>query len=119
MGGGNLIACCWNLSVDNIEIRLPNSLPLPVGFLMAHWHEGGWGATRMGAGHGFYCLGCCWLLMMLLFVLGVMNLLWIAALTVFVLAEKVVPRGYLLGRIAGFLMIFWGAWLLYFAQLGS
>jgi predicted metal-binding membrane protein len=91
----------------------------PVGFLMAHWHEGRWGATRMGAHHGLYCLGCCWLLMVLLFVLGVMNLLWIAALTVFVLAEKVVPRGYLLGRIVGLLMIFWGGWLFYLAQFGS
>ncbi|MCZ6705844.1 MAG: DUF2182 domain-containing protein, partial [Bacteroidetes bacterium] len=81
----------------------------PIGFLMAHWHEGRWGAARMGAHHGLYCLGCCWLLMVLLFVLGVMNLLWIALLTAFVLAEKVVPRGHLLGRIAGLLMIGWGA----------
>ena len=84
----------------------------PVGFLMSHWREGGWGAARMGAHHGFYCLGCCWLLMLLLFVLGVMNLLWIAVLTVFVLAEKVVPRGHMLGRIAGLLMIGWGSWLI-------
>lgn len=85
----------------------------PVGFLMSHWHEGRWGAVRMGAHHGLYCLGCCWLLMALLFVLGVMNLLWIAVLTVFVLAEKVVPRGHLLGRIAGLLMIGWGGWLIF------
>ena len=85
----------------------------PVGFLMSHWHEGRWGAVRMGAYHGLYCLGCCWLLMVLLFVLGVMNLLWIAVLTVFVLAEKVVPRGHLLGRIAGLLMIGWGGWLIF------
>jgi predicted metal-binding membrane protein len=85
----------------------------PVGFLMSHWHDGQWGAVRMGAHHGLYCLGCCWLLMVLLFVLGVMNLLWIAVLTVFVLAEKVVPRGHLLGRIAGLLMIGWGGWLIF------
>ena len=85
----------------------------PVGFLMSHWHEGRWGAVRMGAHHGLYCLGCCWLLMVLLFVLGVMNLIWIAVLTVFVLAEKVVPRGDLLGRIAGLLMIGWGGWLIF------
>ena len=85
----------------------------PVGFLMSHWHAGRWGAVRMGAHHGLYCLGCCWLLMVLLFVLGVMNLLWIAVLTVFVLAEKVVPRGDLLGRIAGLLMIGWGGWLIF------
>lgn len=87
----------------------------PVGFLMAHWREGRWGTVRMGLHHGLYCLGCCWLLMALLFVLGVMNLLWIAALTVFVLAEKVVPRGHLLSRISGLFMITWGGWLIFFA----
>jgi predicted metal-binding membrane protein len=84
----------------------------PVGFLMTNWRVGRLGAVRMGSHHGLYCLGCCWLLMILLFVLGVMNLLWIAVLTVFVLAEKVVPRGQLLGRIAGLLMIGWGGWLI-------
>ena len=91
----------------------------PVGFLVTHWRAGRWGAARMGAHHGLYCLGCCWLLMVLLFVLGVMNLLWIAVLTVFVLAEKVVPRGYLLSRIAGLLMIGWGGWLIFLAVWGS
>jgi predicted metal-binding membrane protein len=91
----------------------------PLGFLMAHWHEGRWGAARMGAHHGLYCLGCCWLLMVLLFVLGVMNLLWIAVLTAFVLAEKVLPGGPLLGRIAGLLMIGWGGWLVFVAAYGS
>ena len=91
----------------------------PVGFLMAHWHEGRWGAARMGVHHGLYCLGCCWLLMVLLFVLGVMNLLWIAVLTVFVLAEKVVPRGHLLGRVAGLLMIGWGGRLIFLGVWGS
>jgi predicted metal-binding membrane protein len=91
----------------------------PVGFLMAHWDEGRWGAVRMGAHHGLYCLGCCWLLMVLLFVLGVMNLLWIAVLTAFVLAEKVVPKGRLLGRTAGLLMIGWGGRLIFLAVYGS
>jgi predicted metal-binding membrane protein len=91
----------------------------PVGFLMAHWYEGRSGAARMGAHHGLYCLGCCWLLMVLLFVLGVMNLLWIVVLTVFVLAEKVVPGGNLLSRITGLLMIGWGGWLIFFAVQGS
>jgi predicted metal-binding membrane protein len=84
----------------------------PLGFLMANWREGRMGTIRMGVHHGLYCLGCCWLLMALLFVLGVMNLLWIAALTLFVLAEKVIPAGQLLGRVAGFFMIVWGAWLI-------
>ena len=62
----------------------------PLGFLMSHWREGA-GALRMGIAHGPYCLGCCWVLMCVLFVGGVMNLLWIAALAIFVLVEKVAP----------------------------
>jgi predicted metal-binding membrane protein len=73
----------------------------PLNFLMSNWREGQWGAFVMGLKHGAYCVGCCWLLMALLFVAGVMNLLWGAAISVFVLVEKVVPRGDLIGRIAG------------------
>ena len=60
-------------------------------------------------GNGFFCLGCCWILMGLLFVLGVMNLLWIAALAAFVLVEKVAPSGHWVTRLTGLLLIGWGA----------
>jgi predicted metal-binding membrane protein len=73
----------------------------PLGFLMTDWREGHRGALSMGLRHGMYCVGCCWFLMALLFVAGVMNLLWVAALAAFVLVEKVVPRGDLVGRVAG------------------
>lgn len=63
----------------------------PLGFLIAHWRPGLAGAWRMGARHGTYCLGCCWALMLLLFVGGVMNLLWVAALGILVLLQKLVP----------------------------
>jgi predicted metal-binding membrane protein len=66
----------------------------------------------MGLRHGLFCLGCCWILMGLLFVLGVMNLLWIAALAGFILLEKVAPRGQWLGRLTGVLLIGWGAWMI-------
>ncbi len=62
--------------------------------------------------HGAYCLGCCWVLMALLFVLGVMNLVWIAALATFVLVEKVAPGGRWLSRVSGVLLIVWGGALL-------
>jgi predicted metal-binding membrane protein len=62
----------------------------------------------MGIEHGAYCLGCCWLLMALLFAGGVMNLYWIAGLAVYVLAEKLVPRGEWVGRITGVLLFAWG-----------
>jgi predicted metal-binding membrane protein len=84
----------------------------PVHFFATHFRPGVRGALRLGFRYGLYCLGCCWLLMGLLFVGGVMNLLWIAALSVFVLAEKVIPLGASGGRVAGVLMIGVGAWLL-------
>jgi predicted metal-binding membrane protein len=73
----------------------------PLGFLMTDWREGSRGALIMGVRHGMYCVGCCWVLMALLFVAGVMNLLWVAAIAGFVLVEKVVARGELVGRVAG------------------
>jgi predicted metal-binding membrane protein len=80
----------------------------PLGFLTSEWREGAAGAFTMGARHGGFCVGCCWALMALLFVLGVMNLLWVAAITAFVLIEKVLKRGVLLGRLAGVLLMAWG-----------
>jgi predicted metal-binding membrane protein len=77
----------------------------PLGFLMTSWRDGALGALRMGLGHGAYCLGCCWLLMCLLFVVGVMNLVWVAALTAFVLVEKIAPFGLIVARAAGAIMI--------------
>ena len=70
------------------------------------------GALTLGFRHGIYCIGCCWALMALLFVGGVMNLLWIAALSIFVLVEKITPAGRLISRIAGAGFIVGGAWLL-------
>ncbi len=77
----------------------------PLSFLMTGWREGRGGAFLMGLRHGLYCLGCCWALMALLFVAGVMNLLWVAAIAVAVLVEKVVPRGELVGRLAGVALV--------------
>jgi predicted metal-binding membrane protein len=76
----------------------------PLSFLMSEWREGRWGAFVMGLRHGGYCVGCCWILMALLFVAGVMNLFWIAAIAVFVLAEKLLPRGEVVGKIAGLVL---------------
>jgi predicted metal-binding membrane protein len=70
------------------------------------------GSLALGARHGLYCVGCCWALMALLFVGGVMNVLWIAAISIFVLAEKVIPAGRLIARLAGAGFIVAGVWLL-------
>ena len=83
----------------------------PVHYFAQHFRPGVRGALRLGFRYGVYCLGCCWLLMGLLFVGGVMNLFWIAALTVFVLAEKAFARGVWGIRVAGLAMIAAGAWL--------
>jgi len=80
----------------------------PLGFLMAHWRDGTAGAFRMGARHGLYCLGCCWSLMLVLFVVGVMNLAWVAAVAAFVFIERlgVAPR--VVSRVAGVTLILAG-----------
>jgi predicted metal-binding membrane protein len=80
----------------------------PLGFLMTGWRDGRFGAFRMGARHGSYCLGCCWALMCVLFVVGVMNLVWVAALSGFVLLEKVGPAARTVSRAAGVIMMVLG-----------
>jgi|GraSoiStandDraft_16_1057320.scaffolds.fasta_scaffold305373_1 predicted metal-binding membrane protein len=77
----------------------------PLHFILASWRDGTAGALRMGVKHGAYCLGCCWMLMGLMFVGGVMNLLWAAAIAVFVLAEKVLSHGLLITRASGVALI--------------
>jgi predicted metal-binding membrane protein len=84
----------------------------PMAFLARSWRSGSWGAFRMGAEHGVYCVGCCWALMLLLFVGGVMNLTVIAALTAFVAFEKFSPFGIHTARVSGVLLVGLGAWIL-------
>src|SRR5262245_36406191 len=84
----------------------------PLSFLMTDWREGKPGALVMGLKHGAYCTGCCWFLMALLFVAGVMNVWWIAIIAVLVLAEKVAPRGLAVGKIAGVFLAAWGLWMI-------
>jgi len=86
----------------------------PLQFIQRH---GGFRAEAtssfaLGARHGTYCIGCCWMLMALLFVGGVMNPLWIAAITIFVLLEKVVPAGSLIARVSGVGFVAAGVWLI-------
>lgn len=80
----------------------------PLDFVMSHWRSGAAGSFLMGVRHGAYCLGCCWLLMLLLFIGGVMSLAWIAGLAAFVLVEKLAPWGHWTSRLAGAALIAWG-----------
>jgi predicted metal-binding membrane protein len=83
----------------------------PLEFILFRWRSGLGGALRMGLEHGTYCLGCCWVLMVLLFVGGVMNLLWVAIIALFVLAEKLAPGGEQVARVGGGVMIAIGMYL--------
>ena len=86
----------------------------PLMFLLSDWREGKAGAFQMGAGHGLFCIGCCWMLMMLPFAAGVMNLMWMAGITVLLLLEKAAPGGELTSRICGALFVLVGAYVIYF-----
>ena len=84
----------------------------PMEFLTRYWRQGPLGPMRAGAGHGAFCLGCCWMLMGLLFVGGLMNLLWIAGLALLVLIEKLFPLGPRVAQLTGVALIGWGAFVL-------
>ncbi|HZW43947.1 MAG TPA: DUF2182 domain-containing protein [Dermatophilaceae bacterium] len=81
----------------------------PVAFLIAEWRDGATGALIMGVRHGAYCLGCCWTLMAVLFVVGTMHLVWMAAIAGFILAEKVAPRALRIHYAGAAVLIGWGA----------
>lgn len=80
----------------------------PIEFFAMRWRAGALGAWRMGLEHGLYCLGCCWLLMMVLFVAGAMDLLWVAAIAAFVFVEKLLPGARYTSRLAGLALVAWG-----------
>jgi predicted metal-binding membrane protein len=84
----------------------------PLHFFGSEWREGRQGALVMGMRHGLFCVGCCWALMTLLFVAGVMNLTWVAAIAALVLVERVVPQGVWIGRAGGALLAAAGVWML-------
>lgn len=84
----------------------------PLHFLTHEWREGTSGALVMGLRHGWFCVGCCWTLMALLFVVGVMNLIWVAVIAAFVLVEKIARQGPRVGRVGGLLCLCWGVYVL-------
>ncbi len=84
----------------------------PFAFVLNHWRDGRYGALRMGASHGLYCLGCCWVLMVLLFAVGVMNLIGVAAIAALVFVEKLLRGGVWVGRVGGGAMAVFGVWLM-------
>jgi predicted metal-binding membrane protein len=106
--GGAILVAAGLYQMSPLKGRCLSQCQSPLGFLMSHWRDGSRGAFTMGMRHGTFCLGCCWALMGVLFVVGVMNLLWVAALTVVVLIEKIGPAGFRLARTGGAVMIVLG-----------
>lgn len=84
----------------------------PLFFMIHHWKPGNSGALRMGLAHGGYCLGCCWFLMMLLFVGGIMNLFWIAGIAIYVAIEKLTANRPWVTSLIGVILLVSGIWLL-------
>ena len=107
LGGGLLIAA-GIFQFTPLKHACLRHCRSPLDFLLTEWRDGPRGAMVMGLRQGLSCAVCCWLLMALLFVLGVMNLLWVAALTAFVLIEKLGPAPKLISRVTGALCIAWG-----------
>ena len=111
--GGGLLLAAGIYQWTPLKYACLTSCRSPMAFLMTEWREGARGALVMGLRHGAYCVGCCWVLMALLFVGGVMNVLWIAGLAILVLMEKVVPAGHRISRLAGAALAAAGLFLLF------
>jgi predicted metal-binding membrane protein len=112
LAGGALLVLAGLYQISPWKYACLTRCQSPLGFMLTHWREGRRGALQMGSAHGAYCVGCCWALMVLLFVGGVMNLSWIAALAVLVLLEKVVP-GRWVSYASGGALVAWGLYVLH------
>ena len=85
----------------------------PLAFIMGTKISSNYDVLKLGLLHGLYCLGCCWALMLILFVNGVMNMLWVVILTIAVLSEKIIPFEKLTSRFFGLILVFWGSYLIF------
>lgn len=108
---GIVLLACGIYQLTPLKAACLRHCRTPLNFVLNHWRDGYGGALRMGLAHGAYCLGCCWLLMALLFVGGVMNLMWAAAIAGFVLLEKLLPFGQWIPRTSGAALVLFGLYL--------
>ena len=115
--GGALLIAAGLYQFTSLKAACLRNCQTPLMFLGRQWQSGHRGALRMGLLHGIYCLGCCWVLMGLLFYGGVMELRWIVGLAVYVAAEKLIPAGNRLSQFTGLLLIGWGCWAIYHAMV--
>ena len=84
----------------------------PLGFMLNEWREGTWGAFTMGLRYATWCVGCCWMLMAVLFVVGAMSVAWAAVIAIYVLAERLIPGGQRFDRMIGAALAAWGFWMI-------
>jgi len=110
--GGVLFVAAGLYQLTPLKRACLSACRSPFDFVVNRWRDGAIGALRMGVEHGLSCLGCCWILMALLFVGGVMNLLWVAVLAAVVLIEKLFPLGVWMARVGGVLLAAYGIGLL-------
>ena len=106
--GGAILAAAGLYQLSPLKAACLRQCRSPLGVLLANWRTGPAGAFQMGAHHGIFCLGCCWALMAVLFVVGIMTLLWVAILGGVVLLEKVSPVGAAVARVTGVAMVLAG-----------
>jgi predicted metal-binding membrane protein len=111
--GGGLLVAAGLYQMSPLKSACLRKCQTPLMFFARNWQKGYLGALRMGLSHGLYCLGCCWVLMGLLFYGGVMELRWIVGLALYVAVEKLIPVGNRLSHFTGILLIGWGAWTVY------
>jgi len=109
--GGVILVGAGGYQFTSVKNACLNQCKTPIGFLLNEWREGPRGAVVMGLRHGTFCIGCCWALMAMLFVLGVMNLWWIAAVAAIVLVEKLIASS-TLTRALGAVLAVWGTALI-------
>jgi len=106
--GGALLVMAGIFQLTPLKHACLGKCASPLGFLLTEWRDGTLGAWIMGLRHGAYCVGCCGLLMALLFVFGVANVLWVAALSIYVMVEKMLPQARWLSFAGAMLLIGWG-----------
>jgi predicted metal-binding membrane protein len=105
LAGGAILVAAGIYQLTPLKFACLAHCRSPIGFFMTEWRAGAAGAFMMGAHHGYYCTGCCWMLMAILFVAGVMSLPWVAVIAAFVLLEKLTPWGNAIGCAGGAALI--------------
>jgi predicted metal-binding membrane protein len=115
--GGAIVILAGLYQLSPLKHACLTKCRTPLGFIMTAWKDGWGGAFRMGLEHGTYCLGCCWLLFVILFPLGIMNVAAMAAITLLIFAEKSLPLGERVSRVAAVALVAFGALMLFAPDL--